>query len=72
MIRVLTEVGGTSRFGVMAQAESIRRAVDVVRAYYPGAEVRVVYPIDPEAFFVEDPAARARLVEAEMPENVAG
>ena len=34
-------------------AASIREAVDIARARHPGKEVRVNYPIDPEAFFPE-------------------
>ncbi|MCA1729744.1 MAG: hypothetical protein LC751_10145 [Actinobacteria bacterium] len=40
------------------RAESIRRAVYIVKSYYTGASVRVVHPIEPEAFFVRDPAGR--------------
>jgi hypothetical protein len=32
--------------------ESIERAVRLVLAIYRGCEVRVLFPIDPEAFFV--------------------
>ena len=38
------------------QAESIREAVNITRSRYPGRDVRVVFPIDPEDFFIEDPA----------------
>ena len=38
------------------QAESIREAVSITRGRYPGRDVRVIFPIDPEAFFIEDPA----------------
>jgi hypothetical protein len=54
VIRVLIEVGSTSRFGVTVQAESIRRAVEIVQAHHPGTDARVVYPIDPESFFVKE------------------
>ena len=50
---------GASRFEVSVQASSIRRAVDIAAALYPGAEVRVSFPIDAEAFFVEETGARA-------------
>ena len=73
MIRVLVEVGSdTTRFGVAVRAESIQRAVEVVKAYYPGADIQVVHPIDPESFFVGNPAAPLGLVELERPESVAG
>jgi methyl coenzyme M reductase gamma subunit len=38
------------------QAESIREAVSITRGRYPGRDVRVIFPIDPEDFFIEDPA----------------
>ena len=72
MITVSVEVGsGTARFKITVQAENIRRAVEIVEARYPGGEVRVVHPIDPEAFFVKDLAAAGQ-VELEMPTSVAG
>jgi hypothetical protein len=36
-------------------AESVRQAVSVMRERYPGRDVRVVFPISPEDFFLEDP-----------------
>jgi hypothetical protein len=73
MIEVSIEVGnGAARFGVAVRAESSRRAVETVKTRYPDADVRVVYPIDPEAFFVREPAASACSFEFEMPESVAG
>jgi hypothetical protein len=38
------------------QAESIREAVSITRRRYPGHDVRVMFPIDPEDFFIEGPA----------------
>jgi hypothetical protein len=73
MIEVLVEVGNdAARFGVAVRAESIQRAVGIAKVYYPGADARVAYPIDPEAFFVREPAAPAGLVELRMPESAAG
>jgi hypothetical protein len=72
VIEVLVEVSDT-RLRAAIRAESIRRAVDVTGSYYPDTDVRVVYPIDPEAFFVRDSAAlAARLVGFKMPEKLAG
>ena len=71
MIEVLVEVGD-ARLRAAVRAESIRRAVDVAGSYCPDTDVRVVYPIDPEAFFVRDSAVPAGLVGFEMPEKVAG
>jgi hypothetical protein len=45
---------GAARFEAVVRDESIRRGD--AKARYPGAGARVVHPIDPEAFFVRDPA----------------
>ncbi len=73
MIRVSVEVrSGTAGFCVTVRAESIRQALSIVKARYPGAEAQVVHPIDFETFFVEDRGAPTGLVELETPEGVAG
>ena len=74
MIEVLIEVVGSGAdcLSLSVRAESIRRAVGVVEGLYPGADVRVAYPIEPETFFVRDAAASTRLIEFEMPRSVAG
>jgi hypothetical protein len=53
------------------QARSIRRAVSIAAARYPGADVRVSFPIDAEAFFVEEPGSRAARLGREWPKRVA-
>ena len=58
MVRVSIEVeSGASRFGLVVKAESLVRALGIAKALYPGADARVVFPIEPEGFFVEDPCA---------------
>ena len=53
MIKVSMEVReGAALFRVAVQAESISRAVSIVKGRHPGRDVRVVFPIDPEVFFV--------------------
>jgi hypothetical protein len=57
MIRVSMDVGeGTALSRATVQAESIREAVNITRRHYPGRDVRVIFPIDPETFFIDDPA----------------
>jgi hypothetical protein len=57
MIRVSMEVReGTALSRATVQAESIREAVSMTRGRYPGRDVRVMFPIDPEDFFIEGPA----------------
>lgn len=58
MVEVVIETGaGATRVSVAVRARSIRRAVSLVEELFPGSDVRVKFPIDPEAFFVEDRAA---------------
>ncbi len=57
MIRVSMEVReGTVLSRATVQAESIREAVNITRGRYPGRDVRVMFPIDPEDFFIGGPA----------------
>ena len=57
MIKVSMEVReGAALSTAMVQAESIREAVSITRERYPGRDVRVIFPIDAENFFIEGPA----------------
>jgi hypothetical protein len=58
MVGVSIEVhDGTAHFTVAVLAKSIQQALSIVAAQYPGSVAKVKFPIDPEGFFVEDPAA---------------
>ncbi len=71
MAKVSVEVrNGAARFWVGVQAKSIRRALDVVGARYPTSEVRVMFPIEPDGFFVRG-SALAEMVEPEHPKQMA-
>lgn len=73
MIRVQLEVrSGATRFRVSARAASIQRAVRVAGARYPGGEVRLVLPVEPETFFAGTAPSEVESVGVEMPESVAG
>jgi hypothetical protein len=68
MVKVSMEVRrGAARFRVGVQASSIQRAVDFVKGFYSASAVKVVFPIDPEGFFVEDALAKEGLVEGAKP-----
>jgi hypothetical protein len=55
VIRVFVEVtGGAAPLRVEVRAESIGRAVATIEEFHPGRTVHVVFPIDPQEFFVED------------------
>jgi hypothetical protein len=72
MVRVSIQIReGASSFDVSVQAQSIRRAVEIAAARYPGADLRVSFPIDAEAYFVEEPGSRAARFGRERPERVA-
>ena len=70
MVKVSIEVrNGATHFRVGVQARSIRRALGVVGARYPQGEARVMFPIEPDGFFVERSAV-AEMVEIEHPKQV--
>jgi metal-sulfur cluster biosynthetic enzyme len=72
VVKVSIEVrNGAACYVVAVRAESIRRALEIVGARYPKGDVRVKFPIDPEGFFVKDPAARAEIVGFEQPKRIA-
>ena len=71
MDKVSVEVrNGVTHFRVGVQAQSIRKALGVVGARYPQGAVRVIFPIEPEGFFVKSPAL-AGVVETEHPKELA-
>jgi hypothetical protein len=54
VIRVSVEVrSGAARFRAVVCAESIERALGLVGVRYPECEAKVLFPIEPEAFFVD-------------------
>ena len=72
MVRVSIRIReGASRFDVSIQAQSIRRAVKIAADRHPNADVRVSFPIDAEAFFIEESATRTARLGREWPEWVA-
>jgi hypothetical protein len=73
VIRVSVEIcNGANRFRAAVWAESIERALTVVTARYPGGETQVIFPIEPEAFFVGGIAPADETVHLEAPEEIAG
>jgi hypothetical protein len=60
-IAIVVKSGATS-FQVAVQAESIQGALGIVKRYNSGKECEVVFPIDPEGFFVEDAPGRGGMV----------
>ncbi len=66
MIRVVVEINrGAACHRLVVQSSNIRAALSIVEEHYlDGGEARVVFPIDPEPFFVREPGA-AGLVEVQ-------
>ena len=55
MIRISVQVSSSAaRFKVAVEAESIEQALEIVARQSPGKDCEVMFPIDPETFFVED------------------
>jgi hypothetical protein len=53
MIKIAIEVrSSAARFKVASLAESIEAALEMAKRYNPGKECKVVFPIDPQSFFV--------------------
>ncbi len=66
MVRITVQVrSGAIRYRVEIQAENIRRALDIAEGVNPGRKLKVTFPIDPETFFVEEPAAAVGQIERE-------
>jgi hypothetical protein len=58
MVKVSIEVRvSTALFVVAIKARSIQQALSIAAARHPSSFTKVQFPIDPESFFVEDPAA---------------
>jgi hypothetical protein len=56
VVRACIEVrSGAASFGLGIQACNVQRAVSLAKGLYPASDVRVIFPIDPEGFFIEDP-----------------
>ena len=45
--------GGAHSTILYVRAESIRRALEVAEEHNPGCAVNVVFPLDPDTFFVQ-------------------
>ena len=67
MIRITVEVSqGAARFGVEVQAESIKRALEIVKSQNPSCAAKVVFPIEPEEFYVGDATVTAESLDREV------
>ena len=73
MIRVSVEIcSGAARFRAAVWAETIERALSLVKARYPRGEARVIFPIEPEAYFCDGAVPASEAIRLEELEEVAG
>ena len=56
MIRVSIEVtcGGSGPTTLAVKAENILRALEIAGEHNPGCTLNVVFPLDPDTFFIRD------------------
>lgn len=67
MIRVSIDVDGAAvRSRLSVRAESIQRALQIAGERNPGCALRVVFPLDPETFFVREPVSETASEVAEI------
>jgi hypothetical protein len=73
MIRVSVEVRtGAAYFRAAVLAESIEQALKLAKTRYPGEDARVIFPIEPESFFVDEAVPMREMVHSEAPEEAVG
>ena len=59
MVKISIEVhSGAARLDVAVQAQSVRRAMELVGGRYPGRDVRVKFPSVLEGLSIEQPAQK--------------
>jgi hypothetical protein len=69
----VAEVGSDdASFRVVRAGLEHPSGASIARTLYPGAQIRVIFPIEPECFFVIDSAATVESVELETPQTTAG
>ena len=67
MIRISVEVSrGAAQYRVAVQAESIKRALEIVKSQNPSCAAKVVFPIEPEEFFVRDATVTTESLDREV------
>ena len=71
MIRISVEVRSEGlRSEIAVWAESIENALNLARANYPSSEVSVIFPIEPEGFFMDATAPLSEAVHPGVPRGV--
>lgn len=71
MVRTLIQVESDDAcIVVVVHAGNIEQAVGIAEGRYPGNRIRLVFPLDPDTFFVRGSGAEAGLVELETSESL--
>jgi hypothetical protein len=68
MVRVRIEVGcgGADTTTLAVKAENILRALEIAGEQNPGCALNVVFPLDPDTFFVRDESQGIEAGESEI------
>jgi hypothetical protein len=67
VIRITVEVSQrAARYRVAVQAKSIKRALEIVESQNPSCAAKVVFPIEPEEFYVGDTTVPAESLNREV------
>ena len=53
-VRIEVECGGDGTTTLAVKAENILRALEIAGEQNPGCALNVVFPLDPDTFFVRD------------------
>ena len=53
-VRIEVECGGADTTTLAVKAENILRALEIAGEKNPGCALNVVFPLDPDTFFVRD------------------
>lgn len=53
-VRIEMECGGNGTTTLDVRAENIVRALEIAGEHNPGCTMNVVFPLDPDTFFVRD------------------
>ena len=65
-VRIEVECGGAATTTLAVKAENILRALEIAEEQNPGCALNVVFPLDPDTFFVRDESRGVEAGESEI------
>jgi hypothetical protein len=65
-VRIEVECGGAGTTTLGVKAESILRALEIAGEQNPGCALNVIFPLDPDTFFVRSGAEGVEAVSSEI------